>query len=67
MGDGAGRGRGFAASRERFYLSDVEASHSGRIGLKLSSISLRNSRPFGHDRATIAPRSDHDHGSIHDH
>ena len=55
MGDGAGRGPGFAASRERFHLSGVEASNSGRVGLNFSSISLRNNRSFGHDRGPGLP------------
>ena len=57
MGDGAGRGRGFAASRERFHLSGVEASNSGRVGLNFSSKGAKNSATIFARSATIFARS----------
>ena len=57
MGDGAGRGRGFAASRERFHLSGVEASNSGRVGLNFSSKGAKNSATIFARSAMIFARS----------
>ena len=45
--------------RESASLGRTRSSHVGR---KFRFVFAPNSRLFGHDRATIAPRSGHDRG-----
>ena len=65
MGDGAGRERGFVASRGRFLGHGSWLQFRDELVMTKTSILLPNRHDFCHDRATIAPRSGRDRGFFH--